>query len=189
MSRQAVNWLSPTMDVRHTSRREAGQIYMPAVNWRFRRVLALVLTFRSSSRLANAYGIAVTGTFLTTTLMLVVLARIQWRWPIWRVGLMGVVFGGLELAFFSGNVVKVVDGGWVPLGIAALLFTVMTTWHRGRELVTARRVEAEGSVADFLRELAASDVLRVPGTAIFPHPRTRPSLGASRQRRAEQDPS
>ena len=172
MTRQAVQLgFLPPMEVRHTSQREAGQIYMPAVNWAlFVGVLALVLTFRSSSRLANAHGIAVTGTFLTTTCMLLVLARIKWHWPIWRVVLIAVLFGGLELSFFSGNIVKVVDGGWVPLVVAALLFTVMTTWHRGRGLVTARRVEAEGSVADFLAELTARDVLRVPGTAIFPHP-------------------
>jgi len=113
MTRQAVQLgFLPPMEVRHTSRREAGQIYMPAVNWAlFVGVLVLVLTFRSSSRLADAYGIAVTGTFLTTTCMVVVLARVKWNWPTWRLVLMTAVFAGLEIPFFAGNIVKVVDGG------------------------------------------------------------------------------
>ena len=128
------------------------------------------MTFRSSSRLAGAYGIAVTGTFLTTTCMLVVLARVKWHWPTWQLVLMTVVFGGLEVLFFAGNVVKVVDGGWVPLGVAAAVFTVMTTWRHGRQRLVTRLVEAEGTLDDLLADLARRDVLRVPGTAIFPHP-------------------
>ena len=172
MTKQAVQLgFLPPMEVRHTSRREAGQIYMPAVNWAlFAGVLGLVLTFRSSSRLASAYGIAVTGTFLITTCMLVVLARVKWHWPTWRLVLMAAIFGGLEVAFFAGNMVKVVDGGWVPLGVAAAVFTVMTTWRHGRQRVVTRLVEAEGSLDDLLADLASRDVLRVPGTAIFPHP-------------------
>jgi KUP system potassium uptake protein len=171
MTRQAVQLgFLPPMAVRHTSRREAGQIYMPAVNWAlFVGVLVLVLTFRSSSRLAGAYGIAVTGTFLTTTCMVVVLARVKWHWPTWRLVVMTVVFAGLEVPFFAGNVVKIVDGGWVPLGIAAALFTVITTWRHGRQRVVTRLVEAEGSLDDLLAELASREVLRVPGTAVFPH--------------------
>ena len=172
MTKQAIQLgFLPPMEVRHTSRRQAGQIYMPAVNWAlFVGVLVLVLTFRSSARLAGAYGIAVTGTFLTTTCMLVVLARVKWHWPTWQLVLMTVVFGGLELAFFAGNIPKVVGGGWVPLGIAAAVFTVMTTWRHGRQRVVARLVEAEGSLDDLLADLARRDVLRVPGTAVFPHP-------------------
>ena len=112
------------------------------------------MTFRSSSRLAGAYGIAVTGTFLTTTCMLVVLARVKWHWPTWRLVLMTVVFAGLEVPFFAGNIVKVVDGGWVPLGVAAAVFTVMTTWRHGRQRVVTRLVEAEGSLDDLLADLA-----------------------------------
>jgi KUP system potassium uptake protein len=172
MTKQAVQLgFLPPMEVRHTSRRQAGQIYMPAVNWAlFVAVLVLVLTFRSSSRLAGAYGIAVTGTFLTTTCMLVVLARVKWHWATWRLVLMTVIFGGLELLFFAGNIVKVVDGGWVPLGVAAAVFTVMTTWRHGRQRVVTRLVKAEGSLDDLLADLARRDVIRVPGTAIFPHP-------------------
>ncbi len=172
MTKQAVQLgFLPPMEVRHTSRRQAGQIYMPAVNWAlFAGVLVLVLTFRSSSRLAGAYGIAVTGTFLTTTCMLVVLARVKWHWPTWQLILMTAVFDGLEVAFFAGNVVKVLDGGWVPLGVAAAVFTVMTTWRHGRQRVVTRLVDAEGSLEDLFTDLARRDVLRVPGTAIFPHP-------------------
>ena len=172
MTRQAVQLgFLPPMEVRHTSQRRAGQIYMPAANWAvFAGVLALVLGFESSSRLADAYGIAVTGTFLTTTCMLVVLARVKWHWPTWKLVLMTILFAGLELSFFAGNVVKVVHGGWVPLGIAAAVFTLMTTWRRGRQRVVTRLVETEGTLHDFLAELAGRDVLRVPGTAVVPHP-------------------
>lgn len=172
MSRQAVQLgFLPPMEVRHTSRQEAGQIYMPGVNWvLFVAVLALVLVFRTSDRLASAYGIAVTGTFLTTTFMLVVLARARWHWPLWRVVVLGGVLAGVELPFFAGNIVKVVDGGWVPLAVALTLFVVMTTWRRGRQQVVARLVESEGSVDQLAGELRRRGVVRVPGTAVFPHP-------------------
>lgn len=172
MSRQAAQLgFLPPMEVRHTSPREAGQIYMPAVNWTvFVGVIALVVTFRSSARLADAYGIAVTGTFLVTTSMLVVLAKVKWRWPAWRLGVMTAVFGGLELAFFGGNIVKIVDGGWAPVGVATVLFVVMTTWRRGRQRVVARLVATEGSLDDLRVELSRRSVVRVPGTAVFPHP-------------------
>ena len=126
--------------------------------------------FYGDSMITPAISVAVTGTFLTTTCMLVVLARVKWHWPTWRLVLMTAVFAGLEIPFFAGNIVKVVDGGWVPLGVAAAVFTVMTTWRHGRQRVVSRLVEAEGSLDDLLADLASRDVLRVPVTAIFPHP-------------------
>lgn len=172
MTRQAVQLgYLPPMTVRQTSESAAGQIYMPAVNWLvFVAVMVLVVTFHSATNLANAYGVAVTGTFVTTTCMLLVLTRVEWRWPRWRVALLGLVLLGLELVFFAGNVLKVVSGGWLPLGVAVVLLTIMTTWRRGRLRVTARRVEAEGPLADFIARVHRLDPARTPGTAIFPHP-------------------
>ena len=191
MTRQAVQLgFLPPMEVRHTSRSEPGDIYMPAVNWLlFVGVLILVLTFRSSSRLAGAYGIAVTGTFLTTTCMLVVLAGVKWHWPTWRLLLMTVVFAGLEVPFFAGNVVKVVDGGWShPRDRRCNVHRYDDLAPRTPTVVT-RLVEAEGTLDDLLADLASRDVLRVPGTAIFPHSWIKPPPGAARQRQAEQHPA
>ncbi|HET9071094.1 MAG TPA: KUP/HAK/KT family potassium transporter, partial [Acidimicrobiales bacterium] len=126
MTRQAVQLgYLPPMTVRQTSESAAGQIYMPAVNWLvFVAVMVLVVTFHSATNLANAYGVAVTGTFVTTTCMLLVLTRVGWRWPRWRVALLGLVLLGLELVFFAGNVLEVVSGGWLPLGVAVVLLTI-----------------------------------------------------------------
>ncbi|NJC70746.1 potassium transporter Kup [Planosporangium thailandense] len=161
----------PHLRIRQTSRREYGQIYAPAVNWGlFAAVLLVVFAFRSSARLATAYGVAVTGTFLITTTLFLVVARGLWGWAAWRVVLLGFVFGTIELTFFTANLTKVTHGGWLTLLIAAIVFTIMVTWQRGRELVTARRVEREGPLPDFIDKLHAMDIPWVPGTAVFPHP-------------------
>ncbi|MGI8414716.1 MAG: KUP/HAK/KT family potassium transporter, partial [Nakamurella sp.] len=172
VSRQAVRLgFLPHLTVRHTSTRESGQIYVPAVNWLlFGGVLVLMLVFESSSKLATAYGLAVTGTLLLTTTLFLILAGSVWHWPAWRLILIGVVFGGVELTFFAANLTKVVHGGWLPLLIAAVVVTVMTTWQRGRQIITSRRIEAEGSLPDFIEKLRKSPIARVPGTAVFPHP-------------------
>jgi KUP system potassium uptake protein len=171
VSRQAVRLgFLPHLTIRQTSTRESGQIYAPAINWLlFAGVLLLMFGFRSSGRLATAYGVAVTGTLLITTGLFLVVARTSWSWPIWKVVLAGVVFGGVEGVFFAANLTKIVHGGWLPLSIAALIFLVMTTWQRGRETVTARRLKLEGPLADFLDEVHARHLTRVPGTAVFPH--------------------
>jgi KUP system potassium uptake protein len=171
VSRQALRLgFLPHLRVRHTSAEQEGQVYVPAVNWGLlAAVLVVVLTFRSSGRLATAYGVAVTGTFLITTALFLVVARAQWRWPPWQLCGLGLLFGVVELTFFSANLLKVREGGWLTLLIAAAVFTVMTTWQRGREIVTARRTEMEGSLRSFIDEVHAGRVLRVPGTAVFPH--------------------
>jgi KUP system potassium uptake protein len=171
VSRQALRLgFLPHLRVRHTSAEQEGQVYVPAVNWGLlAAVLVVVLTFRSSGRLATAYGVAVTGTFLITTALFLVVARAQWQWPAWRLCGLGLLFGLVELTFFSANLLKVREGGWLTLLIAAAVFTVMTTWQRGREIVTARRTEMEGSLRSFLDEVHAGRVVRVPGTAVFPH--------------------
>ena len=161
----------PQLTIRHTSTEESGQIYVPGLNWLlFAGVVLLMLAFRSSERLATAYGLAVTGTLVLTTTLFLVLADRVWRWPRYRVVLAGVVFGGLELMFFAANLTKVVKGGWLPLVIAAAVVTVMTTWQRGRQLVTERRVELEGPIAEFVEQERRDPAQRVPGIAVFPHP-------------------
>jgi len=163
----------PRLTIRHTSEHEIGQIYVPAVNMAlFAAVVVLVLGFRSSERLAAAYGIAVSGTFLITTVLFLTVARRRWHWPPWLIGLLALAFAPLELAFFAANLGKIHHGGWLPLVIAISVFTVMTTWHRGREIVTANRRAEEGSLQAFVDRLRIAEppVLRVPGTAVFPSP-------------------
>ena len=161
----------PPLTVRQTSAEEGGQVYLPAVNaGLFVGVLVLALTFRTSAKLATAYGVAVTGALLIDTVLLLVLARAAWKWSKTKVIVTGVIFGGVELAFFSGNIVKVLHGGWLPLLVAGTVFTIMTTWQAGRRQVTAERQAKEGPLRDFVNQMHEHPVPRVPGTAVFPHP-------------------
>jgi KUP system potassium uptake protein len=170
VTRQAVQLgFLPRLRIRHTSE-EAGQIYVPAVNaLLFVAVVGLVVGFGSSAGLASAYGIAVTGTLAIDTILFFVVVRILWRKPLWVVLSGAAAFLTVDLAFFSANLPKVVHGGWFPLLLALVVFTLLTTWQRGRELVTARRAEAEGRLGDFVEEVRAMDppVFRPRGTAVF----------------------
>jgi KUP system potassium uptake protein len=172
MTRQAMQLgFLPYLTVRHTSTEESGQIYVPAVNWiLLAGVLILTVAFGSSAALATAYGLAVTGTFLLTTSLFLILAGAAWHWATWRLVVVGVLFGGLELFFLAGNLSKIVHGGWLPLLLGIMVVTVMLTWQRGRRAVTARRVELEGPLVQFVDELRRGTVTRIPGTAVFPHP-------------------
>jgi KUP system potassium uptake protein len=172
VSRQAVRLgFLPYLRIRHTSPQEVGQVYVPAVNWiLFVGVLALMLGFRSSERLATAYGVAVTATFIITTTLFLIVARAQWKWAAWKLVLVAVVIGGAEITYFAANLTKVAHGGWLPLLIAVSVFTTMNTWQRGREIITERRRKKEGLLPDFVTQLRGADVVRVPGTAVFPHP-------------------
>jgi KUP system potassium uptake protein len=172
LSRQAVQLgLLPPLTIRQTSQREGGQIYLPAINaLLFVGVLAVMLAFGSSERLSTAYGISVTGALVVDTLLLLLVARPLWQWHPWKIAAAAVVFGGLELTFLAGNLSKIVNGGWVPLLIAAAVILVMTTWRRGRHLVQMDRREKEGSLSDFIEDVRVQKLLRVPGIAIFPHP-------------------
>jgi KUP system potassium uptake protein len=172
VTRQAVRLgFLPHLTIRQTSEKESGQIYIPAVNWLlFIGVMIIMLTFRTSSRLATAYGIAVTGTLLITTTLFLVVAHSIWRWATWQLMLAGVLFGGVELTYFVANLTKVTHGGWLPLLIAAAVFTTMMTWQRGRTIVTDRRTELEGSLQAFVDKVRERDIARVPGTAVFLHP-------------------
>ncbi len=160
----------PRLTIRHTSRREVGQVYAPGVNAAlFAIVVAIVVGFGSSTALASAYGVAVTGTFILNTILFLAVARLLWHRP-WRVIALGaLVFLSIEVTFFAANLTKVVHGGWLPLAIAAVVFTVLTTWRKGREIVTANRIREEGPLQDFVDELQERKlaVQRVPGTAVY----------------------
>jgi KUP system potassium uptake protein len=161
----------PAQTVKQTSKHAGGQVYLPAVNGAlFVGVLVLVLAFESSARLATAYGVAVTGALLIDTVLMLVVAKHLWNWAPWKLALAAVVFGGVELVYLSGNLVKIARGGWLPLLVASLVFLTMTTWQRGRQIVTTNRQHLEGSLQAFVDELHQHPVPRVPGTAVFPHP-------------------
>jgi KUP system potassium uptake protein len=129
-----------------------------------------MLTFRTAERLATAYGVSVTGALVIDTVLMLLVARVLWNWPAWKLALAAVAFGGVEVTFLSANLSKVLHGGWLPLLIAVLVFTVMTTWRRGREIVAGNRRVQEGSLTEFVDELYDAGLPRVPGTAVFPHP-------------------
>ncbi|MGZ4267871.1 MAG: potassium transporter Kup [Solirubrobacteraceae bacterium] len=171
VTRQAVQLgFLPRLTIQHTSEHEVGQVYAPAVNWGvFVAVVALVVGFGSSQHLASAYGIAVTGTLAIDTILFFVVVRTRWRRPLWLVLLGGALFLTVDLAFFSANLSKVLHGGWFPLTIAAVVFVVLTTWQRGREIVTRNRIAEEGPLRRFVDELHEREdaVVRVPGTAVF----------------------
>ena len=172
LSRQAVQLgLLPPVTVRQTSEHESGQIYLPGVNaFLFVGVLVVMLSFRSAERLATAYGVSVTGALVIDTVLLLMVARALWHWRPWQLALAAIAFGGLEVTFLSANLSKVAHGGWLPLAIALAVFTVMTTWRRGREIVAANRRRQEGSLAEFVEDLYRRPLPRVPGIAVFPHP-------------------
>jgi KUP system potassium uptake protein len=160
----------PRLRIQYTSEEIMGQIYIPWINWLLLvSVLTLVLAFRSSAALAFAYGTAVTGTITITTLLFFYYARNQWRWRRWIVLAGGGLLLVIDLLFFAANLTKLVHGAWLPLLIGVIAFTILTTWQRGRELVTQRRVHEEGPLPAFVDQLHAMKppLHRVPGTAIF----------------------
>ncbi len=160
----------PRLRIAHTSASTIGQVYVPWINGvLFVGVLTLVFAFRSSAALAYAYGMAVTATITITTTLFLYYARTRWNTPMWL-----VVFGGgglltADLLLFAANLTKIVHGAWLPLLIGVVTFAIMTTWQRGRHIVTAAREEAEGSLDEFVDELARCQppLPRVPGTAVF----------------------
>lgn len=159
--------MMPRLKITHTSASAYGQIYVPVVNWALMiLVLLLVLTFQKSSNLAAAYGIAVMGTMFISTMMIGVLTAKVWNWPKWRVYLVTGTFLIIDGAYLSSNLIKVPEGGWLPLMVAAIIFLLLTTWAKGRELMIARLREAAMPVKVFIQS-AASSATRVPGTAVF----------------------
>jgi KUP system potassium uptake protein len=160
----------PRLRIEHTSEHEVGQIYVPWINWLLLvSVVTLVLTFEKSAALAFAYGTAVTGTITITTLLFFYIARQQWRWSPVLVVVAAAPLLVVDLFFLAANATKIAHGAWLPLLIALLAFTVLTTWRRGREIVTGRRRDEEGSLREFVDALheRRPAVERVPGTAVY----------------------
>jgi KUP system potassium uptake protein len=159
----------PRMAVKHTSSTERGQIYLPHVNWALMlAAIGLVLGFRSSSNMAAAYGIAVTLTMLSTTVLFFFAARRLWGWSVWQAAAVCSLFLVVETAFFAANLLKVFNGGWFPLAMGLAIFLLMTTWKKGRELVWNKLRPASLPLEMFLDEMERNrKVPRVPGTALF----------------------
>src|SRR3954463_1959570 len=171
VTRQAVQLgFLPRLTILHTSRQEVGQVYVPAVNWGiYVAVAALVVGFGSAEHLASAYGIAVTGTLAIDTVLFFVVVRALWHKPLWMVVLGAGAFLTVDLAFFAANLPKVLHGGWFPLLIALVVFVVLTTWQRGREIVTRNRTEEEGPLRAFVEEVHGQEmpVARPKLTGVF----------------------
>jgi KUP system potassium uptake protein len=160
----------PRLRIRHTSAESRGQIYVPWINWTLMiSVLTLVFAFESSAALAFAFGMAVTGTITITTLLFFYVVWRHWRAPLWLVALGAGVLLLIDLLFLAANLTKLVHGAWLPLLIGVTVFTVMTTWQRGRGLVTRQRELDEGSLREFITELhdRQPPLPRVAGTAVF----------------------
>jgi KUP system potassium uptake protein len=169
ITRQAVQLgFLPRMAMVHTSAREIGQIYIPGINWLLCAVVvAAVIGFGSSSRLAGAYGVAVTGTMLVDTLLTFFVIRYAWRYPLWLCLFATGFFLVIDLTFFSATLLKIADGGWFPLAIGAAVFIVMATWRRGRETLLERVQSSSVPLDSFLKNLFADPPRRIPGTAVF----------------------
>jgi KUP system potassium uptake protein len=169
LTRQAVQLgYLPRLEIDHTSAREIGQIYVPGINWALMTAcIGLVIGFRSSSALAAAYGVAVTTTMVITTLLLYFVAVEKWGWSRARAAALCALFLIIDLAFFGANIIKVPDGGWFPLVVAGLAFLLMTTWQRGRVVLSEKLREGSLSMELFLSSVAAHPPIRVPGIAVF----------------------
>ncbi|MEK2688737.1 potassium transporter Kup [Bdellovibrio sp. GT3] len=169
ITRQAIQLgFCPRINIVHTSSQEIGQIYIPAINWSlFIGVVWLVLTFKTSSNLAAAYGIAVTGTMVITTILAYEVARQKWNWSFFKAFSIFGVFFIIDAAFFAANIHKIPHGGWVPLVIGALIYLLMTTWQKGRQVLFRRLKERSMPTEDFMLKLLREPPIRVPGTAIY----------------------
>lgn len=158
----------PRLQVEHTSSEERGQIYIPSINWLLMfSCIALVLAFRTSSGLAAAYGVAVTTTMFITTLLLFVVQRELWKWPLPVALAFTIFFLTIDFAFLTANLVKIPHGGWFPLLIGIIGFTLMTTWKKGRYILNQRLHETTITLAELKQRLHNEEVVTVPGTAVF----------------------
>ncbi len=172
VSRQALQLgYMPRVQVQHTSASEKGQIYLPGVNWWMMvAVMTLVVGFGSSSNLAAAYGIAVTGDMVITTVLAVLVFHGVWRWSWLQAMSLGALFMTVDLAFFGANILKIPAGGWFPILIGIVIFTLMLTWKRGRELLYRRLADDAMALEPFIQAMGGDAVVRVQGTAIFMTP-------------------
>jgi KUP system potassium uptake protein len=158
----------PRVTVNHTSREAEGQIYVPLMNWGLMLAcIALVLGFKASTRLASAYGIAVSGTMAITSVVFFFVTRNTWKWSTLRAASLLALFLSFDLPFFGANLTKFIDGGYVPIFVGAAFFVVMFAWHSGRDALRAYMAERTGPLAPFLAELLATQVTRIPGTAVY----------------------
>jgi len=169
MTREAIQLgYSPRMEIKHTSRQMHGEIYVPWINRAlFVLVIAAVIGFRSSDNLGAAYGIAVTGTMLITSLLALVVQRRLWGWPRWIVAGLGVIGLSIDTTLFGANAVKIAEGGWFPLVLGLFAFIMMTTWRKGRDLVLRELKTSSIALEPFVESITTHPPLRVPGTAIF----------------------
>jgi KUP system potassium uptake protein len=159
---------SPRIKIDHTSKHAYGQIYIGGINWALMiGCILIVLGFRTSSNLAAAYGVAVTSTMVITTILFYVVARERWGWSTSTAGSLSAFFLIIDLAFFGANIIKIAQGGWLPIVLAAVVYTVLLTWKRGRRIL-GERIQAEARrLEDFVKEALGRRVARVPGTAVF----------------------
>jgi KUP system potassium uptake protein len=169
LTRQAVQLgYLPRLEIIHTSATERGQIYVPAANWALMAAtILLVSRFRSSSAIADAYGVAVASTMVITTILASIVARRIWRWSVTTVALVTGAFLLADLSFFGANMTKILSGGWFALGVAAIVHLAFTTWSRGRERLTEAMRGREVPIATFLADVERHPPLRVPGVAVF----------------------
>jgi len=169
MTRQAMQLgYAPRMEIQHTSSREIGQIYIPGINWALLlAIIALVFSFKSSGNLAAAYGIAVTGTMVTTTLLAIPVFRTLWGWSRPVTALAITVFFVVDITFFSANLLKLFQGGWFPLTVGLMVFTLMSTWKRGRQILFNRLSSETMPLNLFINSIGGASVQTVPGTAVF----------------------
>jgi len=170
---------TPRVTIIHTSHTEAGQIYIPEVNWLIGfACFGLVLGFKSASNLAGMYGVAITGTMTVTTILFSAVARERWHWSWVKVALVAVPILAVDLSFAFANLIKIPDGGWFPLLVAALVFAVMTTWKRGRSILSGIKRQSTLPMELFLHDIKERKPQRVPGVAVFmtPDPGGAPSV-------------
>jgi KUP system potassium uptake protein len=169
LTRQAIQLgLLPRLEIRHTSEAQFGQIYMPRVNTLLLLgVLLLVILFKSSGALASAYGIAVTGTMVVTAILALIVIWRYWNWPLWAAAALMVPFLFIDLIFLGANLLKVFQGGWVPLLIAAIIITIMLTWRRGARILAEKTRRLETPIDSLIESLEKRELCRVPGTAVF----------------------
>ena len=183
VSRQATRLgLLQRLNVKHTSKEEGGQIYIGTINWiLYAGVVVLIWVFQSSTALASAYGLAVTGTLLLTTVLFLFLAHYLWHARAWKIVVAVLLILVPESMFFAANMLKLFHGGWLPLVIAGAVIVVMTTWRKGSSSVKAERTRIEGPLDEFLARIHRDGLPRVPGLAVFPHPDSQTTPLALRQ--------
>ena len=159
---------APRLTIRHTSSREIGQVYVPALNWLIATlVIVIVIAFGTSAHLAGAFGMAVSGTLAIDTILLLVIMRRLWHRPIILVIIVAILFVTIDILFLASSSAKLLHGAWLPITIAIVSYTLLTTWYKGHSIINRERLRNEGTLLDFVRKLHRSQPLRIPGTAVY----------------------